>query len=313
MSVAMDKIHQWFFLVMSAVVFWTSCCGQQGGLQCLDCIDVVHPVVCSRSTLCQQDEMCFTYKYTYSNVSRYNLGCQDHKVCEMIPLRPFLIGRRRTAIRLGTRNDVKITSLCYDCCHSNNCNREMCQGHGVTKSTTLPLTMPSSMSTTTSSSATTPSSTTIPTSATTTTATNTLCPSNYVGFEASCYMIVYKSLHWDRAETACTQMGKGTHLVSVNSEKEQQFLAHLLNAAGFPARGVWIGGYQDPFWRRWTWSDGSTFQYQSWVSPFPLDERRRTSISMVNPSVSSDFKGWLWRNETPDQYFAFICEMKNSD
>ncbi|XP_067653100.1 lithostathine-1-beta-like [Haliotis asinina] len=309
--------HRWLVLAMSAVWLWTSSNGEPD-LQCLDCVDVVHPTMCSSSTLCQEHELCFTYKYTYSNTTRYRMGCQDKMVCDLVPVRPILVGRRGTAISLWKRNNMNVRSLCYSCCHSNNCNRRMCQGQGVTQkpTSTTPTanTAPASTETsTTMTLSTLPASTSTltPTHQMTTTTSKTVCSSDYVGFDGSCYMLVYKSLQWDRAKTTCSQMG--SHLVSVNSEREQQFLANLLITEGFPAPAVWIGGYFHPFWRRWTWVDGTDFQYQAWLSAFPLDEQHRTSISMLNLSGSSSVKAWQWRNEKPDMYFAFICEMKSSD
>ncbi|XP_046571446.1 uncharacterized protein LOC124279654 [Haliotis rubra] len=142
--------HRWLVLAMSAVGLWTSSNGQPGALQCLDCDDVVNPSMCSRSTVCQLTELCFTYKYRHSNITRYRMGCQDSLVCDVVPVRPDIVGRRRTAAHLWKRNNMKVESICFDCCHSNNCNRVMCQRQGVTQT---------SASTTTSTATTTPSST----------------------------------------------------------------------------------------------------------------------------------------------------------
>ena len=89
------------------------------------------------------------------------------------------------------------------------------------------------------------------------------CHQGYQGEQ--CYMVVNTALTWEGARQHCRE--QEGHLVSILSEEENSFIGSVLLANS----EVWLGGQ----WRNsteggaWTWSDGSTWDWDSWAEGQP--------------------------------------------
>uniref|UniRef100_R4G2Q0 LP-Bra-16 n=1 Tax=Brachyurophis roperi TaxID=1295043 RepID=R4G2Q0_9SAUR len=89
------------------------------------------------------------------------------------------------------------------------------------------------------------------------------CPSEWSFFNGHCYKFFKTLKSWREAEMSCRQQEEGSHLTSIQSWAESDYVAKLIPRDVFFVN-VWIG-LSDPEKRRiWKWSDGSKFLYRSW-------------------------------------------------
>uniref|UniRef100_A0A3P8ZRR6 C-type lectin domain-containing protein n=1 Tax=Esox lucius TaxID=8010 RepID=A0A3P8ZRR6_ESOLU len=82
------------------------------------------------------------------------------------------------------------------------------------------------------------------------------CKRGWQKFGSRCFRFEETLRSWTEAESL------GGHLASVHSWKESRFLETL--TVGSPL--TWIGGNDGG---RWSWTDGSGFNYQQWAEGMP--------------------------------------------
>jgi len=83
-------------------------------------------------------------------------------------------------------------------------------------------------------------------------------------FQAHCYVAVPShpgGIDFINAEVICKK--GGSHLASINSAEEQNFVQD-----NFPAN-IWLGGSDHGTEGRWWWADGTEFDYQDWTPGQP--------------------------------------------
>lgn len=75
---------------------------------------------------------------------------------------------------------------------------------------------------------------------------------------------------WEEAKNICEKMGG--HLVSINSQAEQEFVAQIVDKSSFSKGLYWIGGYRNSIDKyQWYWCDGTKFTYENWNDGEPND------------------------------------------
>jgi hypothetical protein len=137
-------------------------------------------------------------------------------------------------------------------------------------------------------------------------------------FNGHCYFLIGdgfgESLEWDEARTACTSRIAGSHLVTITSEAEEQFV----EAAFFPAtQDRWIGlaladttGNPSNSCRRtpalcpFEWVTSESLSYTKWGSYSPNDVEPNYSGSCVR--IQFDTVDWADRD--CDENLPAICE-----
>jgi hypothetical protein len=83
------------------------------------------------------------------------------------------------------------------------------------------------------------------------------CMAGWAAFEGRCYLAQARPMDWDSAEDHCASNYPGSHLASVESEAEHNFLAKQL----MKGHVFWIGARlrsSDAY----EWTDGSAWHYQ---------------------------------------------------
>ena len=123
-----------------------------------------------------------------------------------------------------------------------------------------------------------------------TTTTSFECPAGWAEFENHCYIAITSGHEWSNAENSCSSIG--SHLASVHSRAEFDFVSDLI-----PGYNFWIGGKYSSLNRNWTWSDGTTWDYELWY----VEDRVHPCIyiSQSEGFVSEDCSG----------YGRYICKI----
>jgi len=79
------------------------------------------------------------------------------------------------------------------------------------------------------------------------------CADGWERYGDKCYQQFSRTLRWNDAESFCQD--EGGHLASVHSEAQNDF---LFTISGF---ATWLGGHFVETEGKWTWSDGSTWDF----------------------------------------------------
>ncbi|XP_071315674.1 uncharacterized protein [Trachinotus anak] len=89
------------------------------------------------------------------------------------------------------------------------------------------------------------------------------CPPQWLPFGQRCFAFYPVWSSWSTATISCSQTG--SHLVSLHTPEEKQFMRLLANSSS----PVWLGGYQPQQNGSWFWSDNSPFSISG-----PIHQRR---------------------------------------
>uniref|UniRef100_U3FVH4 C-type lectin 1 n=1 Tax=Micrurus fulvius TaxID=8637 RepID=U3FVH4_MICFL len=131
------------------------------------------------------------------------------------------------------------------------------------------------------------------------------CPSDWYSFDKFCYKFIKQWKSWNDAEASCTRLQNSSHLASIHSQAEIFRVQKVIFMNTVLYDDVWIG-LSDP-WENgtWVWSDGSAYDYTSWVSekPSAVDEEQHC----VHLSSSSRYREWEAATCESNNYF--ICKM----
>ena len=113
-------------------------------------------------------------------------------------------------------------------------------------------------------------------------------------WEGHKYELYTRTKTWQDADTFCE--GRGGHLASIKSEKEQQEIS--MTSQGDP---VWVGGSDKKEEGTWSWSDGSNFSFTNWEAGY--GNRGENSNCLRS-------EGLKWIDASCDSHRAFICQNK---
>ncbi|XP_078543369.1 lectin-like [Lissotriton helveticus] len=131
-------------------------------------------------------------------------------------------------------------------------------------------------------------------------------PSGWAAGFSSYYKYIPTSKTWVEAELHCQSLTAGSHLASVHSPEENDFIQRLVltSAKGNPQ--VWIGGsdcYKD---RTFMWTDGSSWDYQKW------NQREPNNSGGREPCLQFNFdKPGMWNDEKCGGSMSFVCKVYN--
>ncbi|XP_034003337.1 CD209 antigen-like protein E isoform X2 [Trematomus bernacchii] len=123
------------------------------------------------------------------------------------------------------------------------------------------------------------------------------CPEGWRKFGCSCYLFSTEKASWEQSKQDCT--ASGAHLVIVDSEEEQKFIASKIKEP------TWIGLNDTEEEGTWKWVDGSPLNlnltFWSTAQPDNFDGEDCVEIRSIVHSQS-----WNDRPCTNDQHW--ICE-----
>uniref|UniRef100_A0A8C3HU74 C-type lectin domain-containing protein n=1 Tax=Chrysemys picta bellii TaxID=8478 RepID=A0A8C3HU74_CHRPI len=71
------------------------------------------------------------------------------------------------------------------------------------------------------------------------------CDEGWVQYQGSCYKAVMEPTNWHEAEVACQSHGRNSHLASIHSAEENDFIFHLMGKPLDYTNGqaYWIGAH----------------------------------------------------------------------
>ncbi|NXA33896.1 SLB protein, partial [Eudromia elegans] len=82
------------------------------------------------------------------------------------------------------------------------------------------------------------------------------CQKGWISYKGHCYMLIEERMTWTQAERACWARREGSHLTSITSAAENEFLHNL--AQRRKETRFWTGGiYQKASGSSLKWTDGS--------------------------------------------------------
>ncbi|XP_034276182.1 snaclec purpureotin subunit beta-like [Pantherophis guttatus] len=98
-----------------------------------------------------------------------------------------------------------------------------------------------------------------------------LCASGWVQYKSACYKVVKQRYTWTEAEISCQTYSPTSHLASVHSMEENDFIFHLMGKPVDYNKGeaYWIGAHDTFKEGTFVWTDGSRFDYNSFPSEQP--------------------------------------------
>nr|UMK70504.1 C-type lectin 6 [Tropidolaemus subannulatus] len=133
------------------------------------------------------------------------------------------------------------------------------------------------------------------------------CPPGWSSFNQSCYQVANQRMTWAAAEMSCRREAEGSHLASIQSLAESDYVSRLVSNRTQPSLlsgDVWIGLNYTRKNGNWQWTDGSPFGYQSWNQE-PNDFFLRKSCVELLRST-----GYLrWNNQPCWVLRYFICKL----
>ncbi|XP_053388217.1 uncharacterized protein LOC128551395 [Mercenaria mercenaria] len=92
--------------------------GQAVSLECYSCSHVVNSTDCRSTVTCSNDQVCYK-KREFTSQIYFDFGCVDKQSCG----RYAKIPNRTIAMKM----DGGQTQYCYECCSSDNCNKNLCK------------------------------------------------------------------------------------------------------------------------------------------------------------------------------------------
>uniref|UniRef100_A0A182C6E5 C-type lectin n=1 Tax=Phalotris mertensi TaxID=1260334 RepID=A0A182C6E5_9SAUR len=97
------------------------------------------------------------------------------------------------------------------------------------------------------------------------------CASGWVQYKSACYKAVKQRYTWTEAEISCQSLTPSSHLASIHSMEENDFIYHLMSKPVHYSEGqaYWIGAHDSFKEGTFVWTDGSRFDFNSFPSEQP--------------------------------------------
>nr|XP_028593886.1 C-type lectin BjL-like isoform X2 [Podarcis muralis] len=97
------------------------------------------------------------------------------------------------------------------------------------------------------------------------------CERGWVQYQNACYKAVTQPMTWTDAEMACQRYDRDSHLASIHSPEENDFIFHLMGKPLDYTKGkaYWIGAHDTFKEGDFVWTDGSKFDYRTFPPSQP--------------------------------------------
>ncbi|XP_055006938.1 ladderlectin-like [Boleophthalmus pectinirostris] len=116
------------------------------------------------------------------------------------------------------------------------------------------------------------------------------CADGWSKFGSRCFKFLNDKRTWTEAEKSCHDLG--ANLPSIHSLEESNFIKDLINSATGGDNHAWIGGSDAVQEGKWFWSDGTRWDYTSWLVNEPNNEQGHEHCAAY-------WSGGLW-NDAPN-------------
>ncbi|XP_022095892.1 snaclec 3-like [Acanthaster planci] len=143
----------------------------------------------------------------------------------------------------------------------------------------------------------------------------TPCRPPWVNFRSHCYLVWSEPKTFDEAEAHCqglTVHGRPSHLASIRSQEEQDFVSDLIAATVDQGQFIWFGYRRvDNTPRAFAWVDGCRLgDYTNWERGEPNDTNEKCSI-LYDTGKWNDFfcsRNCVFVCKTPDRMSQTNCD-----
>ncbi|XP_055007212.1 galactose-specific lectin nattectin-like [Boleophthalmus pectinirostris] len=124
------------------------------------------------------------------------------------------------------------------------------------------------------------------------------CADGWSRFDSRCFKFFNDVKTWTDAEKSCHSLG--ANLPSIHSAKENTFIKDLINSATGGDNHAWLGGSDAAQEGRWFWSDGTPWDYNSWLVHQPNNAFSREHFTAY-------WSGGLWNDVQNSGKLSYIC------
>jgi hypothetical protein len=129
-----------------------------------------------------------------------------------------------------------------------------------------------------------------------------LPPLKEIPVEQERYQLIPRWRTWEEAKANCEK--RGGHLVTVDSEEENEIVTQLLKDGGY--RTAWIGLTDKDQEKKWKWVTQESSSYVNWASGEPNDAGGREDCVEIH-SASGRWNDWGMPNNA-EQTNPYVCE-----
>ncbi|XP_069067921.1 C-type lectin domain family 17, member A-like isoform X2 [Pleurodeles waltl] len=123
-----------------------------------------------------------------------------------------------------------------------------------------------------------------------------MCPVGWKACAVKCYFFSSVQKTWESAKVDCDR--RGSHLVAVESQEEQMFLAQNLNG-----QVHWIGLRYSAQNGTWQWVNGAPLGVRYWRPGEPNNAKEGENCAEMEPTTS-------WNDDDCSQNHHWICEKR---
>ncbi|XP_035754330.1 CD209 antigen-like protein A [Egretta garzetta] len=121
------------------------------------------------------------------------------------------------------------------------------------------------------------------------------CSVGWKIFEKSCYSFSTEMMSWSDAKETC--IDQGAHLVTVNSEPEQEFLKSNINSSST----YWLGLTDQVEEGNWVWANGEQTSISYWNTWKKDKDKDQKDCGSIGPDG-------IWNDDRCSHFNHWICE-----
>jgi hypothetical protein len=132
------------------------------------------------------------------------------------------------------------------------------------------------------------------------------CRNGWTKYKTKCLKVFNETVEYSEAKQICTE--NNATMISIETSKENEFVANLSKKIVPQAKFLWIGAKRTGSGRSdFEWENGNPFLYSNWMSNEPDNDGGNQYFVYM----SLTYRGW---GDWTDQYnMNFICESTLTD
>ncbi|XP_029437459.1 snaclec rhodocytin subunit alpha-like [Rhinatrema bivittatum] len=135
------------------------------------------------------------------------------------------------------------------------------------------------------------------------------CEEGWFQYQDACYQPSSTKMTWEEAEDKCKSLSKDSHLASVHSDEENNYIYHLMGKLKYSKNNeaYWLGGRRDrkknP--HEFTWTDGSKWEYAKLAKNEPDGSPQESFVGSFEEHIDGSI---TWNGYTDSSTFSYICK-----
>ncbi len=130
------------------------------------------------------------------------------------------------------------------------------------------------------------------------------CRNGWTKYKTKCLKVFNEAVYYSKAKQVCTE--NNATMISIESSKENEFIANLVKKSLNEAWGIWIGakktgsGLLD-----FEWENGDPFLYSNWDK----NNDQPNNVGGNENYVIMFVRDGYWHDYPDTTYSYFICEL----